>query len=379
MKILMLNYEFPPIGGGAGQAHLNLLGEYAKRPDLQIDVLTAAPRPDFTLEQFADNIRLHRIGLHKKSLHYWTKIEILEWLWKANRYYKRLISREKYDLVHSFFAFPPGWLCYRTRDRLPYILSLRGSDVPGFNVRLRLDYKLLAGLFRRIWAGASAIVANSRGLRQLAKDFMPELDIDVIPNGVDTAIYRPALQKRSDGPIRLLSVGRLITRKRTDWLIDVVHAAAARGLNVHLTIAGEGNLLAQLQEKTRKMNLSDRIAFLGRVEPERMPEVYRDNDIFVMASEHEGMSNAMLEAIASGLPVISTACEGVEELINDNGILVTYPHVYGFVAAIRSITAVPDKYETLSKASRAIAETFSWSAVADKYIEHYRQILNPNI
>jgi glycosyltransferase involved in cell wall biosynthesis len=93
-----------------------------------------------------------------------------------------------------------------------------------------------------------------------------------------------------------------------------------------------------------------------------------------MASEHEGMSNAMLEAIASGLPVVTTACEGAEELVGENGILVRYPDLQNFVEAIKSIATDAAKYQAMSAAGRRIAETFSWAAVADRYIQYYEQL-----
>jgi L-malate glycosyltransferase len=374
MKILMLNYEFPPIGGGAGHAHQCLLDQYSRNKTLQVDVLTSGCEPGLAREAFADNIQIYKVGIHKKNLHYWRKIEVLEWLYKARKVYSRLLDENSYDLCHAFFAFPSGWLCYKTANQLPYILSLRGSDVPGYNVRLGLDYKLLAGLFGRIWSGASLIAANSKGLCELAKRFMPDLDIAVIPNGIDIGDYHPVPSKTVGKPIHLLSVGRLITRKRIDWLIEAVSLAAKEGLDVHLNVVGEGNLLAELQKKAAAMNLSDRVIFMGLVQRRQMPDVYRANDIFVMASQHEGMSNAMLEAIASGLPIITTACEGVDELIGDNGVLVNYPDLQDFVSAIKTIVLDTNKYAAMSEAGLKIAEKFSWSAVADKYIQCYEQL-----
>ncbi|MHC4739499.1 MAG: glycosyltransferase, partial [Planctomycetota bacterium] len=163
MKILILNYEFPPIGGGAGNAHLCLLKEYADLNDLTIDVLTSAPNPGFTVERFAGNITIYKVGLHKKNLHYWRKIEVLEWLFKAWLPFRKLLKTNNYDLVHAFFGFPTGLLCYLSTKRLPYIISLRGSDVPGLNPRLSFDYKVLAPIFRRIWKKAAYLVACSNG------------------------------------------------------------------------------------------------------------------------------------------------------------------------------------------------------------------------
>ncbi|WP_449191887.1 glycosyltransferase, partial [Thauera sp.] len=192
MKLLMLNYEFPPIWGGGGQAHRALLTEFAGRRDLVVDVLTSAPSPGFSTEPFADNIRIHRVGIHKGHLHFWRRSEVLAWLLKARSHYHRLLRETAYDLAHAFFAFPTAWLCYRTAGQLPYAILVRGSDVPGGNARLQWDYKLLGPLvFKPIWQQASALVACSEGLRQRALRFLPSAQIDVIPNGVDLERFTP--------------------------------------------------------------------------------------------------------------------------------------------------------------------------------------------
>jgi glycosyltransferase involved in cell wall biosynthesis len=82
----------------------------------------------------------------------------------------------------------------------------------------------------------------------------------------------------------------------------------------------------------------------------------------------------MLEAVASGLPVVTTPCEGVRELIGENGILVQYPDLRAFVTAIRTLATDPAKYQAMAAAGRRIAETFSWAAVADRYIECYQKL-----
>lgn len=375
LRLLMLNYEFPPIGGGAGKAHLCILKEFATNPDLTVDVLTSAPKPGFSTEKFSENISIYKIGLHKKNLHYWRKCEVIEWLIKSCSHYRRLLRENRYDLVHAFFAFPSGWLCYKTADKLPYIISLRGSDVPGYNIRLGLDYKLLAGLFRKIWSRASAVVANSEGLKSLASQFMPELDIQVIPNGIDTEKFHPAENQKLTKPLKALTVCRLISRKRIDLLIKAVAAAKDLGLDIQLNIAGEGNLAEQLQKLSADIGVTDRVSFLGRITAEEMPDLYRGNHIFVMSSAHEGMSNAILEAMASGLPIITTRCEGVEELISDNGIVVDQADPKLIAEAIKALTDDENSYHTMAAAGKH-AQKFTWKSVAEQYLSCYQQILN---
>lgn len=373
MKILMLNYEFPPIGGGGGKAHLNLLREYARCSNLQVDVLTSSPEPNHSIEPFSDRIVIHKVGIHKKSLHYWRKLEVLEWLFKARRFYIKLIGQTHYDLIHAFFAFPSGYLCLKTAGQIPYIVSLRGSDVPGFNVRLKLDYHLLKGTFRKIWRNADAVIANSKGLAELASAFEPSLDIGVICNGINTEHFKPHTIQSPASPVRLLTVCRLIARKRIHVLIETIAHLKERGVNAQLNVVGEGNLLNALKAHAAQAGVSDQVHFPGLVVYEQMPGIYQQNDFFVMSSAHEGMSNAMLEAMASGLPVISTACEGTGELIRDNGILVDdcVPEV--FADAVCQILNT-DQYCQMSRASQETALRFSWQASANHYIDLYQKI-----
>jgi glycosyltransferase involved in cell wall biosynthesis len=375
IRLLMLNFEFPPIGGGAANAHYYLLKKFTGNEDLTIDVLTSAPEPGFYEEVFSENINIYKVGLHKKNLHYWRKIEVIEWLFKAGFHYRKMLRRNNYDLVHAFFGFPTGRLCYKTADKLPYIISLRGSDVPGYNIRLGLDYKLTAGLFRRIWSSAAAVVANSSGLRNLALEFMPSLDIEIIPNGIDTENFYPAQTQHHRKPMKLLTVSRLIERKRIDLLIEAVSLAKDAGLDVCLNIAGEGNLGGELRKLSQELNVSESIFFLGRIPSEKMPQIYREHDVFVMSSAHEGMSNAMLEAMASGLPIITTECEGVEELITDNGIVTERADAESLAAALKKLIQSVKSFKRMSTASRVKAETLSWNIVAQQYIDCYNRVL----
>jgi glycosyltransferase involved in cell wall biosynthesis len=372
----MLNFEFPPIGGGAANAHYYLLKEFTDNRDLTIDVLSSAPEPGFFKEVFSENINIYKVGLHKKNLHYWRKIEVVEWLLKAGFYYRKMLRRSSYDMVHAFFGFPTGWLCYRTADSLPYIISLRGSDVPGYNIRLGLDYKLTVGLFRKIWSSASAVIANSSGLRNLALDFMPSLDIEIIPNGIDTEKFHPAKIQRPGKPVKLLTVSRLIERKRIDLLIKAVSLATDMGLDVCLNIAGEGNLGGELRKLSRELDVSEKIFFLGRIPSEKMPQIYRENDVFLMSSAHEGMSNAMLEAMASGLPVITTQCEGVEELITDNGIVTERADAESLAEALKKLMQNDKSYKKMCNTSRTQAEKLSWNTVARRYLDCYNKVLD---
>ncbi|OHB64664.1 MAG: hypothetical protein A2168_02940 [Planctomycetes bacterium RBG_13_50_24] len=374
MKILMLNYEFPPIGGGAAKANLCLLRQYVGRDDLHVDMLTSAPRPGFKSEKFSENITIHKVGIHKKHLHFWRRSEVIEWLVKAGFHYRRLLRKNDYDLAHAFFGFPTGWLCYRNAGRLPYIISLRGSDVPGQHARLQLDYKILAPSFRAIWKKASALVACSEGLKGRALLFMPSVSIDVIPNGVELDRFFPAEVAEKSKVLRLLTVGRLSVTKRIELLIDTVEILHRTACKLRLTVVGGGQMERQLRKIVTERELNDVIKITGRIDSEKMPEVYRNNDIFISASMQEGMSNAMLEAMASGLPIVTTRCEGLAELIDGNGLIVEQDNVEEIAKAVKKLADNRQLHKQMSITARNRAEQFSWPNVAEQYIRIYQNI-----
>jgi len=371
----MLNYEFPPIGGGAAKANLCLLRQYAGRDDMHVDVLTSAPKPGFVSEKFSENINIHKVGIHKKDLHFWRRVEVVEWLVKAGFHYRRLLRENNYDLAHAFFGFPTAWLCYRNAGKLPYIISLRGSDVPGRHARLQLDYKILAPAFRAIWKKASSLVACSEGLKERALLFMPSVLIDVIPNGVEQDRFFPAEKSEKPKVLRLLTVGRLSVTKRIEMLIDTVEILHRTACKLHLTIVGGGQMERQLRKIVAERELSGIIEIAGRIDSEKMPEVYRQNDIFISASMQEGMSNAMLEAMASGLPIVTTRCEGLAELIDGNGLIVEQDNIEAIVKAVKQLADNPELYKQMSVAARKQAEKFDWANVASSYIEQYCKII----
>ena len=170
-------------------------------------------------------------------------------------------------------------------------------------------------------------------------------------------------------------MGRLSVTKRVEILIDAIQILHKDGCKVHFTIVGGGALEHQLRQIVKERGLADIIEVTGRIDAEKMPQVYRQNDIFISASMQEGMSNAMLEAMASGLPIITTRCEGVEELIAGNGIIVEKPTPEDIAASIRQLIQDRQTYSSMSAASRKQAALFSWSSVASQYIRYYYEIL----
>jgi glycosyltransferase involved in cell wall biosynthesis len=143
---------------------------------------------------------------------------------------------------------------------------------------------------------------------------------------------------------------------------------------VSLTIVGGGALEPELRRLLSRKGLRDEITLTGRRDGGDMPEIYRQHDVYVSASMQEGMSNAMLEAMAGGLPIVTTRCEGVDELISNNGIVVDDPTPAALAAAVRKLAGDWKMLKTMSLAARKKAESFGWAAVAESYLRLYAKV-----
>lgn len=373
MKLLMVNYEFPPIGGGGANANAYLLKEYAKHPNLEVDLVTSSLSDD-CIEFFSENIKIHRLDVKKKRLHYWTEVEILRFLFRATPYVKGLLKEKKFDLCHAFFGFPSGYVTYRFRKEMPYIISLRGSDVPGFNERFSLQYIFLTPLFRKIWNSAKSVVANSGELRSLAIKTTPKLPIDIIYNGINTDEFKPG-EKKQDSNISILTVSRLIPRKGIDYLIRALPDVILRFPGVRLIIAGEGNMDDDLKALAAELGLENNISFEGRVDHDDLPVLYSSADIFILPSFWEGMSNTVLEAMASGLPLVVTDTGGTAELVKDNGIIIPKGDSEAISEALIKLIESRDLQAKMGQESRRRALQLSWANVALQYIDKYEHCL----
>ncbi len=382
MKILFLNYEYPPLGGGAANATEYLLREYAGMPDLTVHLVTSAIGGEYVREEIGERVVVHRIPIGKdpEDLHHQTRWNLLAYTVKGYFFAQRLVREEgDFDLVHAFFTVPCGAMAslLRLEFRLPYFVSLRGADVPGYSERFPVLYAFIRPVVRMIWKFAAAVVSNSRGLMELAKETRSKQDIPVIPNGVDVSQFSPREETSSDEAIRILVVSRLTPRKGIRFLIRAMSILRETHpeQEPELLIAGGGDEEAALKALAESEGVSDRVRFLGRVPHDELPQVYRQADIFCLPSLNEGMSNTVLEAIASGLPIVATVTGGTDELVTEgeNGFFVEMESPKDLADKLGKLVTDSDTRACMGAASRARAEQMSWYAVASQYAELYRK------
>ena len=371
LRVLMINYEFPPIGGGTGTACSQMLRELAALPRIHVDLVTSslATRPSVT--SLTDNIELHQLPVTKQDLQHWRAGELLAWTRRAMAYAACLSQQRRYDLCHCWGGWPSGLVGYRLRRRMPYIVALRGSDVPGYNKRLRwLDPLLLKHVARRVWSQAARVVAVSCNLRDLALQTQPGAIIDVIPNGADVQRFTPGDNVPAN---RLLFVGRLIERKGVHILLEAFRQVRTALPDAELTIVGDGPERARLEALAGEFALSG-VVFRGQLTGNDLPAIYRESAILVLPAIAEAMPNVVLEAMAAGLAIVTTPTGG-SEVLRGNGIVVPHADTAALRDALVAYLTEPGLVKQHGCISRRLAEGMSWSAVASCCLALYREVI----
>jgi glycosyltransferase involved in cell wall biosynthesis len=444
MRILIINYEFPPIGAGGGQASQKI-AECLVEMGHSVRVITSRPTQLYTLMgngslllglgfwvylayaklswgedisnhgftllgtlllltgfilratgliwelimpirglkpvEFIEGVEVHRVPVIRQRQDYCSTFEMATFMVSGAWHSLWQVREFRPDIVHIFFGIPDGpvgWLLKRAYG-LPYIISLRGADVPSDEVkRFAKQYKVLRPFIRWLWRDADTLVAVSNGLRGHAHETIPDLPIQVIPNAIDLSAFTPALHREATGPVRLLYVGRFNVFKNVETLIEA--AGKLKQMDVgdfELELVGEGEQRPVLERMVSDLGLTRLIHFTGWVARDCIAEHYRRADIFATATTWEGMPNTVLEAMACGLPVVGTQASGLHELVRDgiNGYLVPIKDP-GALAEVLALL-IDNGYERrrMGRQSRKLAEReFAWEYIAEQYLKVYEQV-----
>lgn len=373
MKLLLVNYEYPPLGGGASNATF-FIAKALVGLDHEPTVLTSAFKnlPRYCSE---DGVHLYRTKVLRQAPDRSDPLEMASFLCTALFTVRRIAKVQDIEGVITFFTIPCGPVgCYLNRRLdLPYVVSLRGGDVPGLVPDLNRAHSLLKPIRRLVLRRAGAVVANSVSLARLSEMTDP-VPVCVIPNGVDTAFFRPATveEQRMEDPFRILFVGRLSAQKNLSILLRamacLLHGATKR---ISLDIVGDGPARQGLERKAHELRLHDRVVWHGWHSKEEVAVLYRRADCFVNPSLYEGMPNTVLEAMASGLPVVASNVGGNDELVTSG--------TTGFLFDLLQPDALREQLamlmndrvlrQTMGRHAREIAlSKFSWKSVAERYV-----------
>ena len=367
-RVRMIISRYPPVVGGA-ERQCALLASALVRRGVELEVLTGRWRPGTPRRELRDGVRVERhlvLGLpgSDRLLHGGT------WPYVATL---ALRLRDGWgDLWHVHQAEEAAWLASRMRGKRPLLVKLAASGPDGEMERFESGRRgpFRARMLRALLDSPAHFVAVNAALEEeLRSRGVPVGRIHRIPNGVAIG---PVASPPEAPPVRLVFTGRLAAQKRLDLLLEALAPLAGW----RLELAGDGPERARLERLARGLELEGRVAFLGEVD--HVGEVLARSHAFVLPSRSEGISNALLEAMAAGLAPVVSRIPGNEETVEDgeSGLLVAPGDVEAWREALGRLVGSADLRARLGEGARRRAgEEFSIERVADGYLALYRELL----
>jgi glycosyltransferase involved in cell wall biosynthesis len=386
MRILVVTAQFLPVVGGAErQAHA--LAKLLLARGHRATVLTRR-LPDLAAHETIDGVPVVRAIRTVDVGPLFGVLYVLCVLWFLLRH------RREWDVVHVVSVYLDAYTAVATRKLhgLPVVVRPACAGYYGDLARLErfrvwpvfpgFDRRTIRELIRTI-ARADAFIANSREVREeLVAAGCPGGKIAHIPNGVDLSRFHPDPAARAadgrrrlglpDGPL-VVFAGRLDPQKGLHTLVAAMRSPALAAAGAHLLLLGDGPQRADLAQAIERADLADRVLFRGVVED--VAPYLRAGDLFALPTLGEGMPNALLEAMATGLPCVASAVGGCRDVIVDGetGLLVPVEDATAFQAALEALVESAALRERLGAAARqAAVARFGLERMVDRYEACYR-------
>ncbi len=371
MKVLMIGWEFPPyVSGGLGTHCYYLAKHLAGKVDLTILVPKAGIKiPGVEIVEVGESAATPYSGGKTFS----TK-DVDEYNSKCVEVGKKIFVERGFDVIHCH-----DWLTVKAGKALkevtgkPLVFMVHATEYDrggnlGVNERiLRIEQEGINS--------SDMVITNSQRMKmQLVERFnAPEWKVEVVYNAVDTKRFKQFIKKCSDEKI-VLYLARLTLQKGPEFFLKAAEKVLQEEPNAKFVVAGTGHLLPELIRYTIEHNLTDKVIFTGYVPDEKLTELYSISDVYVLPSVSEPFGITVLEAMASGTPVIVSKESGVIELV-EHCLKVDFWDVDDMANKIISVLRYKPLKKCLSKNGGIEVEKYTWEDAARETVSVYQKAL----
>lgn len=368
MRILLTAHRALPHVGGTELAVDALASRFAARGH-DVTVATSAEAGAPPEEDF------HGYRVRRFAMRHVAKFRV------PPREYRALVIDTSHDVVHmhgqriwsSDFLYP-----YLKRAKSPIVFTAHGFAQWHRDRVPVVDSLYYHQLLPRALRHTSCVTALTNAEREDLVRFGVAADrIVVIPDGYEPAEFRePAAGFRarygfSASERLLLYAGGFYANKRVDRLVE-----AAAGVDATLVVLGADADGSRAQAEARAASLGTRLRVLGRIPRADVLAAYHESDVFVLGSDFEGFGLVLLEAMAAGLPFVSTPCGAAPDLAT-TGAGTIAPDAAAMRSALQSLLADDAKRREMAERGRAAAPAYTWASVADRYLELFGEVTRP--
>ena len=382
MNILLLNYEYPPLGGGAGIVSQHLANEFISKGH-SVTVLTTwfAGEPEYFSE---NNLTIIRLKSKRKHTYESNPTEMYSWMRFAKKFCSEHASDFNFEVCLANFTLPGGAVAAYLKKKwnLPFVILSHGHDIPWFSPKQMFFWHILCyPLIKYFMKQSSYNILLTSQLKNNADAFIGEKQSYkniVIPNGLLSFNLRKGFDA-NDKILQALFVGRLVEQKDPITVVKSFQLLQKKGMPVHLKIIGDGTLKSEVEDYITKHHIKN-IEVLGKISQSSVMEEYAKAHLIIAPSREEAMSLSVLEAISCGLYVFATHISGNKEVILEdvNGSFVQYgdPEDIEYKVIRFYKEKFLNNYQYPELMMKFILQNYSWESTGEKYLSLFNQMID---
>ena len=384
MNILLLNYEYPPLGGGAGIVSQHLAKVFIEYGH-HVTVLTTwfAGEPEYFSENNLTIIRLKSIRKHTYESN---PAEMYSWMRFAKKYCNEHARDFNFDVCLANFTLPGGEVAAYLKKKwnLPYVILSHGHDIPWFSPKQMFFWHVLCyPLIKYFMNQSSYNILLTSQLKKNADVFIGEKKAHkniVIPNGLLSFNLRKGFNA-NDKTLQALFVGRLVEQKDPITVVKAFLLLQKQDIPIHLKIIGDGILKSEVEDYITKHHIKN-IEVLGKISQSSVMEEYAKAHLIISPSREEAMSLSVLEAISCGLYVFATHVSGNKEVILEdvNGSFVHYGNAEDIADKVTRFynEKFLHNYQYPELMMKFMLQNYSWESTSEKYLTLFNQMIDTN-
>ncbi len=382
MKILVLNYEYPPLGGGAGNISKQLAENFAKQENHVVVVTTwynDLPENDNEIK----NLEVIRLKSKRKFLHSSNPIEMYSWMKEASRFLTEYLKENKFDVCLANFSIPGGFIAKKIKKKfnIPYFVLSHGHDIPWYYRKQMFVYHLaLYFIIKSICKKSVINFVQTEFMKNNIDKFLGKRLKNknvIISNGVSD--YDEKIYDRREEPFTIIFVGRFVEQKDPFTILKALKRLKRMDINSRFFLVGDGPLRNKMEKFVQTNNLGNAV-FTGWIPQPEVQKYYQKSHIIITPSHAEGMSIANLEALAAGVFLIATPVSGNKEMLSccKNGVLVdsgNYNEIANQIQKFYFQQYLP-KNLLAQNAALEFIKKYNWQKVSEQYLSAFRSCLN---